>query len=350
MCSKNNPVTSSFLTRLHFAGLATGGQLIFSTNHLQSWLSVALRADWKGKIEAQRSVAMKASWHHHILWSVLSLCLLSCALDTYESPFSRSERVFKLGTQTAKPIKQSATGDRRSSPRSLLPASTNPLCQLISRRPSLHRTPRSIQSDFAYLPDVSVTCSTNDFVVRVKPSFYGLGAEAEELKVGSKCKSNGVLRPDGDLLFTYPLTSCDVVREVRFQESIYLHNHEIPTSEPCFDSRPVDICSTNSCSIMSRLQNASQEERTGSMSTLNAVIKGETSLSSVCNVMCMWTLAIYNLQNLSRDHHVYQLAVQPTWETAVVRKRLKGSPSDFQIALMDGIFKEMWIAGINSTF
>lgn len=78
--------------------------------------------------------------------------------------------------------------------------------------------PGEIQSDFAYLPDVSVTCSTSDFVVRVKPAFYGLGADADELKLGNTCKITGVLRPYGDLLFTYPLTACDAVRQVRFPQ------------------------------------------------------------------------------------------------------------------------------------
>ncbi|TMS21225.1 Zona pellucida sperm-binding protein 3 [Larimichthys crocea] len=68
-------------------------------------------------------------------------------------------------------------------------------------------SPGEIQSDFAYLPDVSVTCSTSDFVVRVKPAFYGLGADADELKLGNTCKITGVLRPYGDLLFTCMLDS-----------------------------------------------------------------------------------------------------------------------------------------------
>ncbi|XP_034419371.1 zona pellucida sperm-binding protein 3 [Cyclopterus lumpus] len=146
-----------------------------------------------------------------------------------------------------------------------------------------------IQSDFAYLPDVSVTCSTIDFVVRVKPSFYGLGAGAEELKIGSKCKSNGVLRPDGDLLFTYPLTSCDAVRESSCGYLLYkfvLHYEPSPKRLPRKAHR------------------------------INVDIE------------CRY----------QRDHHVYQLAVQPTWETAVVRKRLKGNPSDFQITLMDDLW------------
>lgn len=56
--------------------------------------------------------------------------------------------------------------------------------------------------------------------------------------------------------------------------------------------------------------------------------------------------SIHNLQTLCRNHHVYQLTVQPTWETAVVRKRLKGSPNDFQIELMDGTFKDLRIVVI----
>lgn len=183
---------------------------------------------------------MKATRHLCILWSVLSLCLPTCALDTYESPFTRRKGVFELGTPKSK---QSGTDDRRSSRRSL-PAGTSPLSHLSSRRPYPPPTPRpvrpgepeaKIQSDFTYLPDVSVTCSTSDFVVRVKPSFYGLGAEAEELKLGRNCKSNGVLWPYGDLLFTYPLTSCDAVREVRFESFVLrlsLHNHEITMSDP----------------------------------------------------------------------------------------------------------------------
>ncbi len=165
---------------------------------------------------------MKVKWHLCILWSVLLFGLLSCAANTYESPFTRRKKAFKLATRQSKPIKLSTTGDRRSSQRS--PASTSPLSELSTQRP--HRPPApvtpveqhraKIQSDFAALPDVSVTCSTSDFVLRVKPAFYGLGANAEELKLGSTCKSNGVLRPYGDLLFTYPLTACDAVRQVRF--------------------------------------------------------------------------------------------------------------------------------------
>lgn len=176
---------------------------------------------------------MKANWYLSILWSVLSLSHLSCALDTDESPFRIRKR-----TKSKPP----GTGDRGPFTKLRLAGT-----RLGSRGPYLPPplpppAPRSVRPgdaeaktppDFAYLPDVSVTCSTSDFVVRVKPSFYGLGAGAEELKLGSSCNSNGVLRPYGDLLFTYPLTSCDAVREVRFESVVLrrsLHNPETPMS------------------------------------------------------------------------------------------------------------------------
>lgn len=160
------------------------------------------------------SVAMKTKWYSIILWSVLSLGLLSSAVDTYESPLTRRKVVFKL------PLAKYRESNRR------LPAGTPPEPQRgyrgsysasapVTLGPIRPGKPElNIQSDFAYLPDVSVTCSTSDFVVRIKPAFYGLGAEAEELLLGSSCKSNGLLRPYGDLLFSYPLTACDGVREV----------------------------------------------------------------------------------------------------------------------------------------
>ena len=160
---------------------------------------------------------MKTKWHLYIFWSVLSLGLLSCAVDTYESQFSRRKTLFKPDTPKSK---LSTTGNRKSS--LWLPASSFPLSHL-GPTPA-PGTPRSMrqgetQSGLAHLPDVSVTCSASDFVVRVKPAFYGQGADAEELKLGDTCKSNGVLGPHGDLLFIYPLTACDAVRQVRFPSS-----------------------------------------------------------------------------------------------------------------------------------
>ena len=149
-----------------------------------------------------------------MLWSVVSLGLLCCAADT--SAFTRRKGgVSNLGDPRSKPAQVSAPQFSLK-----LPASTSPLSKLSPPRRPLPLDPPAtrpapIQSDFAAVPDVSVTCSTSDFVVRVKPAFYGLGAEAEELTLGRSCRCNGVLRPYGDLLFTYPLTACDAVREVR---------------------------------------------------------------------------------------------------------------------------------------
>ncbi|XP_062295767.1 zona pellucida sperm-binding protein 3-like [Scomber scombrus] len=237
---------------------------------------------------------MKTKWHLYIMWSVLSLGLLSCAADTNESASAlRRKKIVKLGTTKSIPdaIKLSVTGERKSGQRVL--TGSSPLFQISSQTSPV--TPRfvrpekpeaKIRSDFAALPDVSVTCSTSDFVVRVKPAFYGLGAEATELKLGSTCKSNGVLRPYGDLLFTYPLTACESQRELPHGYLVYkfvLHYEPSPKRFPSRAHR-VDV-----------------------------------------EIECRY----------QRNHHVYQLAVQPTWQTAVVRKRLKGRPNDFQIELMD---------------
>ncbi|XP_061552914.1 zona pellucida protein C [Phycodurus eques] len=140
--------------------------------------------------------------------------------------------------------------------------------------------------DLASLPDVSVTCSAFDLVVRVKPSFYGFGADESELQLGRSCRSNGVLGPYGDLLFTYPLTDCGSRQESTRDFLLYkftLHyepsNARIPSGAPRFD---VDI-------------------------------------------ECRY----------QRYHHVYQLAVKPTWTTALMRKNLRAHPNEFQIQLMD---------------
>ncbi|XP_056617089.1 uncharacterized protein si:ch211-67f13.7 isoform X2 [Triplophysa dalaica] len=61
---------------------------------------------------------------------------------------------------------------------------------------------------FNRLPDVSVNCSSDGFVLRVKRAFYGFTATHEELTLGKTCKSNGVLEPHNDLLFIYAFTDC----------------------------------------------------------------------------------------------------------------------------------------------
>ncbi|KAJ4919025.1 hypothetical protein JOQ06_004068 [Pogonophryne albipinna] len=225
---------------------------------------------------------MKTKWCIYIMWSVLSLSILSYAQDTYESPFTRRKTHFKQ--QQSKSVKHLTADDRKLPHR--LPAIPSPLSVLTS---AFIRPEEKLQSDFAYLKDVSVTCSTADFVLRVKPVFYGHGANAEELRLGSGCKSNGVLRPYGDLLFTYPLTACGAVRESPPGYLLYkftLHYEPSPKRFPTRAQR-IDV-----------------------------------------DIECRY----------QRNHHVHKLTVQPTWETPVLRKKLKGNANDFQMELMDDLW------------
>ncbi|XP_068194562.1 zona pellucida sperm-binding protein 3 isoform X2 [Antennarius striatus] len=220
---------------------------------------------------------------------ILFTGLIICA--AFESPVTPRNRVLTVGLPN--PPRRGAT---RSSHRS--PGGTSPLSPLPPQGRSLPAapgTPRSmrggddpaqVQSDFAPLPDVSVTCAASDFVLRVKPSFFGLGADAQELKLGNSCKNNGVLKPYGDFLFTYPLTECDAVRQTAGGYLLYKFVLHYEPSLKRFPggSHRVDV-----------------------------------------DIECRY----------QRNHHVRQLTIQPTWKTVVVRKRLKGSPKLFQIELMD---------------
>ncbi|XP_056151335.1 zona pellucida sperm-binding protein 3 [Lampris incognitus] len=220
---------------------------------------------------------MKTKWRLYILWSVFALGIVNCTpnRDASSSVQRRVKRkkVFRLGTE-----KTSVNTDSSRDP------GFHPLLQLNTPGPTRLKT--SLESDFAYLPDVSVTCSTSNFVVRVKPAFYGLGASAEELKLGDACKSNGVLSPYGDLLFTYPLTECGALREMPPGSLVYKFVLRYVPSPKRFRSRahPIDV-----------------------------------------NIECRF----------HRYHHVYQLAVRPTWKTAILRKKLRGRTDSFQIQLMD---------------
>ncbi|XP_034077837.1 uncharacterized protein LOC117549846 [Gymnodraco acuticeps] len=144
------------------------------------------------------------------------------------------------------------------------------------------RPEEKLQSDFAYLQDVSVTCSTADFVLRVKPVFYGHGANAEELRLGSGCKSNGVLRP----YVSDPLLDFDSRPPGYLLYKFTLHYEPSPKRFPTRAQR-IDV-----------------------------------------DIECRY----------QRNHHVHKLTVQPTWETPVLRKKLKGNANDFQMELMDDLW------------
>lgn len=170
----------------------------------------------------------------YILWAVSSVGLV-CAGDRHQSPNKRTKKVFKPDApkpRTKKlptgyssvyrtPSDRASVFRRRAKGPNFSPGvfSFSPLTPP-ARSPE--ETQARIQPGFAYVPDVSVTCSATDFVLRVKPGFYGLGADADELRLGGACRSTGVLMPYGDLLFTYPLTACDAVR------------HQVRLSHLCF--------------------------------------------------------------------------------------------------------------------
>ncbi|CAL8286089.1 unnamed protein product [Lota lota] len=233
---------------------------------------------------------MNTKWHFYILWSVFSLSVGNYVARKYESPSTRRPSIrtkrFKLNTQeietNIEPTHTVTTHSDTISSSSQLGTEL----ELTSRfqAPGSHG-PRG-QPYFAYLPDVSVTCSSFDFVVRVKTAFYGLGVNAEELRLGSTCKSNGVLGPHGDLLFTFRITECDVQREMPPDYIVYKYVLRYTPSP----NRP----------------------------------KGSAHSFAV-NIECRYP----------RYYHVYQLAVRPTWQTAIVHKKLRGRLSEFQIQLMD---------------
>lgn len=192
------------------------------------------------------------------LWSVLALSLILVgALATYQSA-ARPGNGPKLPT----------TGGRHASSRrfSFPRAAEAPLAVQQVRQQSI------IQPSSSNVPDVSVACSASDLVLRVKPTFYGLFADKEELRLGDDCQSNGVLRPYGDLLFTYPLTACGVVRQVgptfvsgaATCRGLTLNRRIVP------HSRPLITSPTNLCSII----NPRSEVGPRLTSTLNAAIRG----------------------------------------------------------------------------
>ncbi|KAK7905019.1 hypothetical protein WMY93_017626 [Mugilogobius chulae] len=141
------------------------------------------------------------------------------------------------------------------------------------------------QPDTALHQDVSVTCGSANIVVRVRREFYGLGADPSQLTLGS-CQSNGELGPEGDLLFTYPLTQCDGVSELL---PGYLAYKFVLRYEPSPEHFP-------------------REARTVSV-----------------NIECRYR----------RSHYLHKLVIKPTWETRIVHHRLRASRTNFEIQLMD---------------
>lgn len=152
--------------------------------------------------EGAQCVAMKTLNLTNV-WSVLALSLIIVrAVDTYQFAARPGN---ESNSNTAKLLR---TGGRPAySRRFTSPRSETPAVRHVKQR-------SDIQPGSSDSRDVSVTCSGSYFVLRVKPTFYGLFAYKEELRLGDNCESNGVLRPYGDLLFTYPLTACGAVLEV----------------------------------------------------------------------------------------------------------------------------------------
>lgn len=196
-------------------------ELLSDLNYLQ--LSSGCGADWQRTWEERQWLTMKTQRRVCVLWSLFTIVLLCFKADTYETPITRHRRPsLKVGPPKPKLLKLSTviyspTVEEESGSPAVSPFRTR------NFSPSSSTRPIDIQSDsVAAQSDVSVTCSTAHFVLRVKPGFYGLDADVEELTLGGGCRSNGVLRPYGDILFNYPLTACDAIREVRCLYMLYL--------------------------------------------------------------------------------------------------------------------------------
>lgn len=174
-------------------------------NYLQLRANVACKTTrLQRTAEGAQCVAMK-TLNLTNLWSVLALSLIIVrAVDTYQSA-ARPEN--ESNSNTAKLLRtggRPVSSRRFTSPRS---AGEPPAVRQVKQR-------ANIQPGSSDGHDVSVTCSGSYFVLRVKPTFYGLFPDKEELRLGDNCESNGVLRPYGDLLFAYPLTACGAVLQV----------------------------------------------------------------------------------------------------------------------------------------
>ncbi|XP_046874260.1 zona pellucida sperm-binding protein 3 isoform X1 [Hypomesus transpacificus] len=246
-------------------------------------------------------------WCVCIVWSVFTLNVANSSTDMYESSTFLSpdavksrRKIFKLGTSKNTGAMMNLTDNRSAlmisaqrvcaeSPQHIpevKPTSkfTSPSPLQIQRTVHPKRPDLRSKEGFTSLPDVSVSCSTSELVLRVRRSFYGFGADTKELTLGVTCKSNGVVRPRNDMLFTYHLTDCDGKSEEASDSFSYKFVLHYVPSPIRFRARSVNL-----------------------------------------NVVCRFP----------RYHHVYRLAVRPTWSSHIMHKTLKWRSIDFQIQLMD---------------
>ncbi|XP_050981503.1 uncharacterized protein si:ch211-67f13.7 isoform X2 [Labeo rohita] len=160
-----------------------------------------------------------------------------------------------------------------------------PVLRIRGRTPTRGAPGEDHLPTFTRLPDVAVTCSRSGFVLRVKRNFYGFSAAAEELTLGETCKSNGVLEPQNDLLFTYALNDCQgeqqyVLHYVPLSHRNSLHHHRVNVGVEC---------------------------------------------------------------RYKREHHVHSLVMSPTSRTPL-RKIIRTRSAEFQIQLMD----DSWSSPVRS--
>ncbi|KAK2896934.1 hypothetical protein QQF64_005454 [Cirrhinus molitorella] len=169
-----------------------------------------------------------------------------------------------------------------------------PVLRIRGRTPARVPPGEDYLPKFTRLPDVSVTCSRSGFVLKVKKNFYGFSAVAEELTLGETCKSNGVLEPHNDLLFTYALNDCQGEQQVFPDYVAYKYVlHYLPLSH----------------------RNSLRCHRVN------------------VGVECRY----------KREHHVHSLVVSPTLGTPL-RKVIRTRSADFQIQLMD----DSWSSPVRS--
>ncbi|XP_035265558.1 uncharacterized protein LOC118223304 isoform X1 [Anguilla anguilla] len=145
--------------------------------------------------------------------------------DTKSTPAAKPGRMDLSDFQTRFPVPRVIERLQGLVP-AVLPRAENTMTSTLAQSP---------QAETAALVDVSVNCSSTGFTVRVKRNFFGFAVTPSELTIGRTCKSNGVDESSDDLLFTYPLTSCDNRQEKLPGHTLYkyaLHFVPEPTHLP----------------------------------------------------------------------------------------------------------------------